>query len=996
MPGRQSTGPAPLLSKCLKTNNTKRKKQRSLNALSIAAKTDPERTKIRRHRLGEAEPVENEKRKRGAVQKVDSDNVDDEDALGNRSTVKRRKTKSSGGRGEDIDYDSDSEGNEIVLGGLASGDESSIDSDEAMGASDEERYADFVFRGSSSTSTKRIAGKPQKDEGDAGLIDSSEAEDSREDDGIGDDGIDLATALDEATYDEDAEEPDADADAGLYRSEEEVMGTLSEEEESAVSLSDNENGAHDSAKLASLQSLVTAMDEQDKAQAPKRRVPGINESNALSEYGLSSRQKLTVADLLPSVKDPQLKKSLRILADNDTKSASKRDGIARKLDVPLPKRQQDRLDRVAAYQKSKETLNRWIDTVKHNRRAEHLSFPLQDPDAVNARSADKLDRHAKPLTDLESTIQNILQDSGLAPTHGRSEEAQIQAFEELEANKMPLEEVQARRAELRRARDLLFREEIRAKRIKKIKSKSYRRVHRKERERLDQKDKDALAAAGVDDSESEKERKDRRRAEERMGAKHREGRWAKGVKESGRMAWDEDARAGVEDMTRREEDLKRRILGKDVVGSGEETSDGDEDDEADEVGDQKTSRTLQDRLHRLEDDEEDLEASVKRSTSALSSMKFMKKAEAAQKASTDEAVRQMQRELAGEDTPSEEEAENGPGRRLYGPARHATQPAKPQVLEQRTEFEERQSSEDEGGELVRPGEEELQIVVDSTENTKLAARPNNASESLTDRQGKKGSGLASARSLAPPEENPWLSGGKPKVRARDRGGRYSRATAIISNELPAVVRGATSVKAQGRPAARGVKADEKLQAQETPNGAAPASDDGAGDEEGEEAKGQSATPFALRNQELVREAFAGDDVTASFANEKEEAMQSEDEKVIDNTLAGWGTWVGAGIGNKAQRRNKNRFMTKQEGVPRAKRQDAKLDRVIINEKRVKKNAKYLASQLPHPFETRQQYERSLRLPVGPEWTTKETFQAATKPRVLMKQGIITPMTKPII
>ena len=60
------------------------------------------------------------------------------------------------------------------------------------------------------------------------------------------------------------------------------------------------------------------------------------------------------------------------------------------------------------------------------------------------------------------------------------------------------------------------------------------------------------------------------------------------------------------------------------------------------------------------------------------------------------------------------------------------------------------------------------------------------------------------------------------------------------------------------------------------------------------------------------------------------------------------------------------------------------------------NGKYLASSLPHPFETKQQYERSLRLPLGPEWTTKETFQDATKPRILLKQGIITPMSKPLL
>lgn len=63
---------------------------------------------------------------------------------------------------------------------------------------------------------------------------------------------------------------------------------------------------------------------------------------------------------------------------------------------------------------------------------------------------------------------------------------------------------------------------------------------------------------------------------------------------------------------------------------------------------------------------------------------------------------------------------------------------------------------------------------------------------------------------------------------------------------------------------------------------------------------------------------------------------------------------------------------------------------------LKQNEKYLASQLPHPFESRQQYERSLRMPVGPEWVTKESFQQATKPRVIVKQGIIAPMAKPTI
>ncbi len=56
----------------------------------------------------------------------------------------------------------------------------------------------------------------------------------------------------------------------------------------------------------------------------------------------------------------------------------------------------------------------------------------------------------------------------------------------------------------------------------------------------------------------------------------------------------------------------------------------------------------------------------------------------------------------------------------------------------------------------------------------------------------------------------------------------------------------------------------------------------------------------------------------------------------------------------------------------------------------------MASQLPHEFENKHQYEWSLRQPLGPEWATKETFQDVTKPRVIVKPGIIAPMSKPML
>ncbi|RAL67745.1 hypothetical protein DID88_008478 [Monilinia fructigena] len=114
----------------------------------------------------------------------------------------------------------------------------------------------------------------------------------------------------------------------------------------------------------------------------------------------------------------------------------------------------------------------------------------------------------------------------------------IREFEELEMNKLTMEEVKARRDQLRMARELLYREELKAKRVKKIKSKSYRKVHRKQREKEEAKNRAALEEGGFVPSEDELEAQDRRRATERQwGQSTENSKWAKATKTLGRAAW---------------------------------------------------------------------------------------------------------------------------------------------------------------------------------------------------------------------------------------------------------------------------------------------------------------------------------------------------------------------------------------------------------------------------------------------------------------------------
>ena len=963
----------------------KKNQKRSLDALSIAAKQTPDQIKIRQHRLGEAQNDGSQRKRRHLEDDDEEEDDDPEEAR----RLQHKKVKKDRFEELDIDEGSDSEGHTWQMGHVDEDDDSDLDSDEAFGESDGERFEGFTFRGSSSANAgKKPSYRTRQPQGGPSEIDLDEEEDFSEDDdddSLGEDAVDLATMLDD--YDEDADNKTSlkagkrkakhyDSDEGPSEEDD-----LDEDGASDLSISDEEED--DPSRLSRLQNLISSLQPDEESATKGPRGMELHESSAPSEFGLTALQKLKIEDLLPTITDPGLKKSLKLLRD-DIKP-SKRNNIPGKLEAPLPKRQQDRLDRAAASQKAKETLDRWVDTVKQNRRAEHLSFPFQDPDAGEAMGASRLipTSQTRPLNDLESTIQSILQESGLSTKDGKSEE-KIRAFEELQTNKLPLEEVQARRAELRKTRELLFREEVRAKRIKKIKSKAYRRVHRKERERLAQREKDALTADGINISEDEREYNDRRRAEERMGAKHRESKWAKGVKQSGKAAWDEDVRAGVTEMARRNEELRKRIEGKDVQDEGEDNSDissgESDDDEAGGVED-SNSHKIQRQLARLNGSE-----SMDNETSKLGSMKFMQKAEAARKARNDEDVERIRRELVGDESQDEEERENATivGRRKFGPT--LTGSSVKLTLSIRNEFEEFEENAESDDDHDHANADEIHTSM--PKGFMPSASTKAAQPAIT--KSKKPQPATSATDDVLPISNPYLA-----KKATNKKGSSGSSKAQISLDA-----GQNRLNAQ--------EELKKYSSHKPPAAEISAPDtDGwqtvtyrnngiDGDQDDEDDDDAAGLPFVLRNQELTAKGFAGDDVEAEFEREKKATIADEEEKVVDNTLPGWGSWVGDGVSKREKRRGQGKVLTKAKDIRAKQRKDAKLDRVIINEKRVKKNAKFLASSLPFPFESRQQYERSLRLPKGPEWTTKQSFQDGTKPRVLLKQGIIKPMEKPLV
>ncbi|POS86548.1 hypothetical protein EPUL_004125 [Erysiphe pulchra] len=926
-------------------------KSRSLHAHSIASHLSQENVKIRQHRLGTLEDnLKQVKRPRDGDQ---GENEDDEDS----AQIKRRKG-STKGRFDELDPDeaSDSEGNKWNIGHVHTDDDSELDSDDAFGESDEERFEGFAFSGSK----KKIRKKSQKQgkndmNKESPSINNTDSEASD----LGEDAVDLATMLDDDisnSQDEvvkgyqskeimsDSEETENDSNTN---SDEDHENSSSEEDDD-----DDDDETSDPAKLIALQNLISNMSQISEPDLlSKKNNSGGDGNNLSSNFGLTLNKKVTLEDLgLPTVRDPYINKSLRILDVNNKKSNGK-------LEVPLERRQQDRLDRDAAYKKSKDTLDRWVDTVKHNRRAEHIIFPIPDHGLASAKSNRELAPviTSKPHNELEATIHSILEESGLATVDGKNDEDRICELEELELKESSLD-VKLKRDQLRMARELLFYEETRLKRIKKIKSKSYRKVHRKQREKIARLEKQALEEGGAILSEDEIDIQDRRRAEERMKSRHKNSKWAKAMKETGRTVWDKGVRSEITEMALRDEELRKRIEGKNIRNEFQDSDESEDSD--DECSEMEGLSREQQRLEKLEGkiDKGIIDNSLP--GARLANMNFMRRADLAQKKQNDDMIEEIKRELNGEpQLEASEDEQVNLGRRVFG--QYDKTNSKSQGSNYARDLEE--INPDDGKEQVKA------ISTNTKSNTKSFQRDS--------RKNDKSTNSISTKVIVSldPEGGAWSTiNSKSHRNLESVVGKQKSKRTINSEELDLSKAKITSNQKRSYEKTNHVEVSE-------------------------DSDSDSAKSFPLtHDQELIKRAFAGADVVNEFNKEKRRTIQDEGDKTIDQTLPGWGSWIGDGISKRELKRTRNRFLITSEGVQAHKRKDANLQRVIINEKKIKKNDKYLASNLPHPFETRRQYERSLRIPIGPEWTTKQTFQSATKPRVLIKQGIICPMSQPMI
>ncbi|GAA5811867.1 hypothetical protein MFLAVUS_005313 [Mucor flavus] len=868
---------------------------------------------------------------------------------------------------------------EYDAGEIAEEDDEEIDSDEAFDESDEERFEGYKFSGSTkSTEKKHLKKKAPTVPGEIDLNETSDEDSEEESDEDGEGYMDLSQML---TADNDEEEEE-------FRGFDDIEDDEDDE-------SDDEDMDLDDQVANLIDSIESKkrrrVGEEEGSTTKKRQVKERNEAYKESEFNLPVRddddasKKLSLQDLMGTVDDEatfgSLKTSLETLAGKG-KNLSRR-----ALDAPLPKRVQDRMERTAAAAAANEEITKWQPTVKMNREAEHLQFPLHNNDDApkETKTSAAMVSKFKAETTLEQQISKALADAGM-------KDEELEEFEALKLNKLTIEEVEAKRRELRMMRELMFRHEIKNKRLKKIKSKSYRKLQRKEKDKLTSQIKD-MAEIDHEMEDTDKMDAAMSRAEERMSLKHKNtSKWAKRALARGTQ--DEGTRDAIMEQLRRGEELRRRI-------------DGDQSEDSDEAEDDETY--VNNQLSKLNDEiAEDTQPKK-----GLLAMKFMQDAAQRQLEATKNDVAEFEKEWLGADSDDDVEEKdenysvvaNNPGRMAFGAK--AKQPKKSKATEENEDI-----SNSEVGSVSINESGQIKKVAQSAVHKTSTSTPINLKKNQ--------SPLADLDQDA--SANPWLQADTSRLAKKASknktisGQTESRIEHSISKikktqaeksaaedttedvelDLTKVMTVKTKETKKQQPkkttttTTTTTKSKSNIAKSKLAKGESDSESDDGSDNEDDQMVHSDKVSFSQR--ELVARAFANDDVVAEFEDEKMAEIKEDGDQVEDLTLPGWGAWAGAGV---KKNKKKKKILKVTKGIDADQRKDANLSHVIINEKLNKKAEKYRVTSVPFPFKTMEQYERSISQPVGNEWNTRQTFLKMTKPRIITKLGkVIDPLKAP--
>ncbi|NWH97151.1 UT14A protein, partial [Tichodroma muraria] len=641
------------------------------------------------------------------------------------------------------------------------------------------------------------------------------------------------------------------------------------------------------------------------------------------------------------------------------------------VELPLSKEEAKRVVREAAYVTTSKDVGRWQQVVLQNRRAEQLVFPLRQ-DIATVTPLERVTSAWKARTPLEQEIFGLLhktQQPITDPLLTPEETASLQA--------MSLEEARRRRAELQKARAVQSYYEAKARRAKRIKSKKYHRVLKKSRRRQALKEFEQLQKSDPEAALAWLEELEQLRMQERMSLKHQnKGKWAQS--RAIMAKYDLEARKAMQEQLARNKELMQKVQ---VEPPEEELCEVPEKD--------TTALPVASRANpwmlgkpsgpalEPEAQEGPRDDSVPGAVENTDEMKEEEEEELSEEEALLQDFEQKRRERTG--SPKGHGKEHGEeldapscvgwqccgaGQRKWGLGTVFGWSLLSDLWSDHFYPQHVGADETEAG-AKQPRDSPVPPACAKELGSAGPELPPQAQEQLLlSEQLRRVQTMEDVESLAkeePVEEQEKLVAPRAGKRAQQQkegraGDKHNKKTAAKRKmiSLEAVL-------------------DGKPQEMDCPS-----------------------LPVVLEEEEggieqrgMISEAFAGDDVVADFRREKRKAEEAVKLQPVNLVLPGWGEWGGTGL--KPSARKVKRFLIKPPPAP--PRKDQHLPHVIMSEKRNIHAAAHQVSELPFPFEQHQQFEQSIRTPVGSTWNTQRAFQKLTAPRVITRTGhIIQPIS----
>uniref|UniRef100_A0A5B7CB94 U3 small nucleolar RNA-associated protein 14 n=1 Tax=Davidia involucrata TaxID=16924 RepID=A0A5B7CB94_DAVIN len=640
------------------------------------------------------------------------------------------------------------------------------------------------------------------------------------------------------------------------------------------------------------------------------------------------------------------------------------------IQTPLPKPDQEKLERKVAYEQSKKDITKWEPLVKRNREAPTLYF--DESVDLGFSTVGAIASEFEPRTDFEKKIASLVNDNEVVEAH-KKDGARL-----LELNKISVDDVKDRQNRLAKMRTLLFRHEMKAKRIKKIKSKTFHRLLKKDRLK-------AVAAEMEMDPEAVKElamKQEFKRAEERMTLKHKNSsKWAKRILKRGLTVQDEGTRTAISEQLNQHALLTRKMNSMKDNTSSDESSDEDDRDEISAGSDQDVASKLLERAKEktLEVIEEDDEMPK----SGVLSLPFMVRGLKKRKEAADEEAKLALQEYESslkhlEDKSGVEGLKTGTssGRWVFGAPKKQVEESSKRV---KSDHYYGNSDSEDDFEV----KEDIDVGHNRTDNLQ---KDINIDPDLLREESEIG-------------QDPMFKSFDDIV--KDPGPKTTYEVAIFASDSWRKMKKLAKNDNKQMRSENGIDASIKNSSKVVEHALREQDVEEVGDDSDADSEGQmvdgilsssTKSTYELPSQaDLIRRAFVGDDVEDDFEKDKQEILNEENpepEKPV--LLPGWGQWTHIqqkkGLPSWMLEEHENAKKKREETLK--KRRDAHLKHVIISEKLDKKAEKLHTKTLPFPYTSKEVFEQSIRMPIGPEFNPATAIGALNRPEVVKKSGVI--------